>query len=70
MQLVDRVRLETLRERWSEDIDVFKLPNGRSLLLTPDEKFNEQQAQDMVKREMKVVYIPDELYDKRPFVVN
>jgi hypothetical protein len=52
----------TLRERWSEDIDVFRFPNGKFILLTADPKFNEKQARDMVTRRMKEVYIPDELY--------
>lgn len=61
----------TLRERWAEDIDVFnKFPNGKFVLLTPDPDFNEEKAQDMVKRGMREVYIPDELYNQLPFIAN
>lgn len=58
----------TLRERWAEDIDVFKFPHGKFVLLTPDPDFNEDKLKDMIKRGMKRIYIPDELYDESPFV--
>jgi len=58
----------TLRERWAEDIDIFKFPHGKFVLLTPDPDFNEGKVKDMISRGMKHVYIPDELYDESPFV--
>ena len=58
----------TLRERWAEDIDVFKFPHGVFVLLTPDPDFNEDKLKDMIRRGMKRIYIPDELYNRSPFV--
>jgi len=59
----------TLRERWAEDIDVFKIfPHGKFVLITPDPDLNEEKAKDMIQRGMKEIYIPDELYDKLSFV--
>lgn len=54
----------TLRERWAEDIDVFKFPNGKFVLITPDPDFKEDKVKDMISRGMKKVYIPDELYEQ------
>lgn len=54
----------TLRERWAEDIDVFKFPNSAFVLIKPDPDFTPEKARDMVRRGMKNVYIPDILYDK------
>ncbi len=54
----------TLRERWAEDIDVFKFPNSAFVLIKPDSDFTPAKAMDMVKRGMKSVYIPDDLYEK------
>jgi len=54
----------TLRERWAEDIDVFRyFPNAAFVLLTHDPDFNEDKARDMVNRGMKRIYIPDTLYE-------
>lgn len=58
----------TLRERWAEDIDVFRFPHGMFVLITPDPDFNEGKAQDMINRGMKEIYIPDELYESSPFL--
>jgi hypothetical protein len=54
----------TLRERWAEDIDVFKFPNSAFVLIKPDTDFTEDKAEDMVRRGMKKSYIPDKLYDE------
>lgn len=54
----------TLRERWAEDIDVFKFPRGMFVLFLPDPDFNETKAEDMVSRGMKEIYINDVLFDK------
>ena len=54
----------TLRERWAEDIDVFKFPNSAFVLIKSDPDFTPAKAKDMVKRGMKRVYIPDDLYEK------
>ncbi len=53
----------TLRERWAEDIDVFKFPRGMFVLFLPDPDFNKSKAQDMVSRNMKEIYINDKLFD-------
>jgi hypothetical protein len=58
----------TLRERWAEDIDVFKFPNGKFVLITPDPDFKEDKVKDMIERGMKEIYIPDTLYDSENFV--
>lgn len=60
----------TLRERWAEDIDVFKFKHGKFILITPDPDFNEEKAKDMIARGMKAVYIPDELYKMSDFIKN
>jgi len=54
----------TLRERWSEDIDVFRFPRGMFVLFLPDPDFNRTKAEDMISRGMKEIYINDELYEK------
>jgi len=54
----------TLRERWAEDIDVFKFPNSAFVLIKPDPDFTLDRAEDMAKRGMKRIYIPDRLYDR------
>lgn len=54
----------TLRERWAEDIDIFKFPNSAFVLIKPDPDFTPDKAEDMAERGMKRVYLPDELYDK------
>ncbi len=54
----------TLRERWSEDIDVFRFPRGMFVLFLPDPDFNMTKAEDMISRGMKEIYINDELYEK------
>jgi hypothetical protein len=54
----------TLRERWSEDIHVFKFPNAAFVLIKPDPDFTIAKAEDMANRGMKKVYIPDTLYEK------
>jgi len=55
----------TLRERWSEDIDIFKkFPNAAFVLIKPDKDFTPNKAKDMAERGMKRVYIPDVLYEK------
>jgi hypothetical protein len=54
----------TLRERWSEDVPIFKFPNGMFVLLTHDPDFNRSKAQDMVNRGMREIYIPDSLYEE------
>ena len=54
----------TLRERWTEDIGVFKFPNSAFVLIKPDKDFSPAKARDMVNNGMKRVYIPDVLYNK------
>ncbi len=54
----------TLRERWAEDIDIFKFPNSAFVLIKPDPDFTPVKAEDMIKRGMKKVYIPDTIYEK------
>jgi hypothetical protein len=53
----------TLRERWSEDIRIFRFPNSAFILIKPDPDFTPQKAEDMVKSGMKRIYIPDSLYN-------
>jgi len=53
-----------LRERWAEDIDVFKFPNSAFVLIKPDIDFTTDKAEDMARRGMKKIYIPDILYDR------
>ncbi len=54
----------TLKERWSEDIDIFrKFRNSAFVLIKPDKDFSKSKAKDMIERGMKKVYIPDKLYD-------
>jgi hypothetical protein len=60
----------TLRERWAEDIDVFKFPNSAFILIKPDPDFTLAKAEDMVRRGMKRIYIPDNLYDKFKSLLN
>jgi len=58
----------TLRERWAEDIDIFKkFPNGKFVLITPEQDFKEEKVKDMIERGMKEIYIPDELYERNEF---
>jgi hypothetical protein len=54
----------TLRERWAEDIDVFKFPNSAFVLIKPDPDFTIEKAKNMVERGMRRVYIPDMLYSR------
>jgi hypothetical protein len=54
----------TLRERWAEDIGVFKFPNSAFVLIKPDIDFTPDKAEDMARRGMKKIYIPDILYDR------
>lgn len=58
----------TLRERWAEDIDVFKFRNGVFVLLITDPDFNEEKARSMIERGMRRVYIPDEMHEKFSFL--
>lgn len=58
----------TLRERWAEDIDVFKFRNGVFVLLIRDPDFNEEKARSMIERGMRRVYIPDEMHEKFSFL--
>jgi len=53
----------TLRERWAEDIDIFKFPNSAFVLIKPDPDLI-NIADDMVKRGMKRVYVPDTLFEE------
>jgi hypothetical protein len=53
----------TLRERWSEDIRIFRFPNSAFILIKPDPDFTPQKAEDMAKSGMKRIYIPDSLYN-------
>ncbi|MDI9609735.1 MAG: type II restriction endonuclease [Archaeoglobales archaeon] len=53
----------TLRERWAEDIDIFKFRNSGFVLIKPDPDFTLAKARDMFERGMKRVYIPEELYE-------
>lgn len=55
----------TLRERWAEDIDIFnKFPNSAFVLIKPDPDFTPKKAEDMAERNMRLVYIPDVLYER------
>ena len=55
----------TLRERWGEDVPIFNnFPNSAFILIKPDPDFTIERAKDMVERGMKLIYIPDELYEK------
>lgn len=60
----------TLRERWAEDVDVFKFKHGMFVLITPDPDFSEGKARDMVERGMREIYIPDELYYKSGMFID
>lgn len=53
----------TLRERWAEDIDIFKFPNSAFVLIKPDPDLI-NIADDMVKRGMRRVYVPDTLFEE------
>lgn len=50
----------TLKERWAEDTDIFrKFRESAFVLIKPDKDFSKSKAEDMMKRGMKKVYVPD-----------
>jgi hypothetical protein len=53
----------TLRERWSEDIRIFRFPNSAFILIKPDPDFTPQKAKDMAKGGVRRAYIPDGPYN-------
>ena len=54
----------TLRERWFEDLPIFKYPYSAFVLIKPDPDFNPSKAKQMVMEGLKRAYIPDELYER------
>lgn len=55
----------TLRERWREDISIFKYyPNSAFVCISEDTDVSEKKLKDMEIEGIKVLFLPDAVYEK------